>query len=426
MLDKYFCVADSPTHPIPALNRKIPKAHPIINHSSTGLRYLSLRMNAQGNYHKNDLTAAEAMVLLNPNGDNSRQALLLMLREASLRGYIVSSKGSRMVRDNFLSPIFSILVIMAIGVFLVPRGRGAIVLLITIVLGAIINFIFTQLLPKKPSNPLWLISLTPKGQQILRGQESSEWRPLLSYIEQSMRNARSTDASYDSCTFDELLLAIKRDTPSGGEFLDSHILRNLVNKGLLTFNPSDYAAFEAQHRSIKKMSKWARKQELKTLFGTPRNTYAYTEKGTSWREQINQQIQEARALPQYLRSRPEDALAIVSSIGIVVLLVPHIEGHFAELGQLLSYGNTFDPLNPLHRNLSGAEFSSITVEESEWTDGIKASGDLLDGNLNGYERDFNELPLSDGSDGGGGCSSDSDSDGGDSGGDGCGGGCGGD
>ncbi len=383
-------------------------------------------MNAHSNYHKNDLTAAEAMVLLNPNGDNSRQALLLMLREASLRGYIVSSKGSRMVRDNFLSPIFSILVILAVGVFLVPRGRGAIVLLITIVLGALINFIFTQLLPKKPSSPLWLIRLTPKGHQILRGHDSSEWRPLLSYIEHAQRNAQRNDNAYDSCTFDELLLAIKQDTPSGGEFLDSHILRNLVNKGLLTFNSSDYSSFDAQHRMIKKMGKWERKQHLKSLFGVPRNTYAYTEKGSSWREQVNQQIQDARALPQHLRSRPEDALSIMASIGIVVLLVPHIEGHFAELGQLLAYGDTFDPLNPLHRNLSGVEFSSITIEENDWAEGIKASGDLLDGNLNGYERDFNELPLSDGSDGGGGCSSDSDGDGSSDGGsDGCGGGCGG-
>jgi hypothetical protein len=383
-------------------------------------------MNGHNNYQKDDLTAAEAFVLLNPNGDNSRQALSLLLREASLRGYITSVKGSRMEREQFLPPILSVLVILAIGVFLIPRGRGLFIILATLLLGGFINYLFVQISPKKPSKPFWLIQLTPKGRQILKQQAPSEWKPLLHYVEQAMQAAQKSDASNDACTYDELLRSIKKETASGGEFLDSHILRNLVNKGLLAFNPVLSTEFEKKRRDIGKLSSWNRKQQFKSLFGTPRNVYSYTDKGTSWRAQLVQQVQEARALPQYLRSRPEDALAIVSTVGILVLMVPHIEGHFGELGELLANGSPFDPLNPTHRNLSGIQFSA-DIPESEWIEGIQSSGDLLDGNLNGYERDFSDLPIGDGSDGGGsdgsGCSSDGDGDSG--GGDGCGGGCGG-
>ncbi len=374
------------------------------------------------------LSAAEAHVLLNPNGDNSREALRLLLKEATLDGYIKCYRGTRMVGDTFTARIIGY-AIAFVGALLLAASKSIILAIILgFIIGSALSVLVALVLPKVPSKDVLCMQITPKGDNLMLTGEKPIFKQIVTDISTTIRLQL---AKYNDCSFDELLKTIKKTTPSGGEFLDQMILKRLVEKELLSVKTNPPKVFEDKVKKLSGRSSNEAKEARKLLYSQPRHYYNYTKLGEQYLEQLRQQLHTARTLPKLLRSDPAEAAALVLALGGLVLLIPDVQGHFGEVMQLLNQDHFVMDMDEMRRHEPDSSFSidggssSFSDDDNDakeqdnndfWNDTKDSSSDFLDGSLDGLDSGFSDSATGDGSDGG--CSSDG-------GGDGCGSGCGG-
>jgi hypothetical protein len=380
------------------------------------------------------LSAAETLVLQQPNGNNSQAFLRTLLKEASLKGYIRSYKGHRMGYNYRLAAYIAYpLAIFGVsfGSVAVPANLILIALLGTLLMGGL-----ALILPKKQTKDQWCIQLTEKSKRPSVAQERPVFKWLLSEIRMATRQNNLKNAQITDCAFAELLVFIKKDTPSGGEFLDKQVLLPLVDEGWLTVTHGTPEAFQEKLKSLKKHSGETQGWHRSELYGTPRHTYQRTERGNDWVTTVKAQLGQAAVLPRLIRNNPQQAKALALSLGVLVLLVPGMVGHFTELFQLIQpeFDETTEPRDPYGSDAGDVGSWGDSPNDNQddldqldgggdW-DGSHGSSDLLDGDMDGMDAGFSDNAIGDGSDGGDGCSADGGC-GGDGGGDGCGSGCGG-
>lgn len=377
------------------------------------------------------LSAAEAHVLLNPNGDNSREALRLLLKEAALDGYIKCYRGTRMVGDTFTARIIGY-ALSFIGCFILFSSKSIILaFFLAFIFGAVLSVLVALVLPKVPSKDMLCMQITPKGDNLMLTGEKPIFKQLVTDISTTIR---LQSAKYNDCSFDELLKTIKKTTPSGGEFLDQMILKRLAEKELLSVKINPPKVFEDKVKKLSGRSSDQAKEERKLLYSQPRHYYNYTKLGEQYLEQLRDQLHTARTLPKLLRSNPAEATALALALGGLVLLIPDVQGHFGEVMQLLNQDHFVMDMDEIRRHEPadssfGFDGGSSYFKDDDndakeqdnndfWNDTKDSSSDFLDGSLDSLDSGFSDSATGDGSDGG--CSSDG------GGGDGCGGGCGGD
>jgi hypothetical protein len=378
---------------------------------------------------KTELTAAESYVLLQPNEDNSRKALRLLLKEATLRGYVRCYRGIRMLPTTLAIPIGLLLGFLCF-IFLIQNPFGFVAGLL---LGGLVGYFMPG--PDKRSAELMLLIPTAEGLEHL-SKSKSDRSPLVYVL---LKISEAQQERYQNCSFDELLAAIKQDTPSGSLFLDEKIISPLVRRGLLNVQYGDKTALEARLASKKKAIQAVAKsqgrkgpeaealrKEYRRLRDMPCNRYSLTAAGEAEQKKIQAAVQSGQNLPRLMRESPQAAGALAFSLGALMLLVPDLEGRFGDLLHLtnlhLQDGPWDDYLlseKPQQPDGSGSGDSGSGYDEpedggSDWDDGT----DHLDGGMDGLDSDFTSDSMDSGGDGGdGGC------DGGGCGGDG--GGCGG-
>ena len=377
------------------------------------------------------LSAAEAHVLLNPNGDNSREALRLLLKEATLDGYIKCYRGTRMIGDTFTARIIGY-ALAFIGCFILFSSKSIILaLLLAFIFGAVLSVLVALVLPKVPSKDMLCMQITPKGDNLMLTGEKPIFKQIVTDISTTIR---LQSAKYNDCSFDELLKTIKKTTPSGGEFLDQMILKRLVEKELLSVKTNPPEVFEDKVKKLSGRSSDQAKEARKLLYSQPRHYYNYTQLGEQYLEQLREQLHTARTLPKLLRSNPAEAAALALALGGLVLLISDVQGHFGEVMQLLNQNHFVMDMDEIRRHEPadssfGFDGGSSYFRDDDhdakeqdnndfWNDTNDSSSDFLDGSFDSLDSGFSDSATGDGSDGG--CSSDG------GGGDGCGGGCGGD
>lgn len=372
------------------------------------------------------LSAAEAHVLLHPNGDNSREALRLLLKEATLDGYIKCYRGTRMVGDTFTARIIGY-AIAFVGALLLASSKSIILAIaLGFIIGTVLSVLAALVLPKVPSKDMLCVQITPKGDNLMLTDEKPVFKQIVTDIYTTIR---LKNAKYNDCTFDELLKTIKKSTPSGGEFLDQRILKRLVEKELLSVKINPPKVFEDKVKKLSVQSSDQAKEDRKLLYSQPRHYYNYTELGEQYLYQLREQLDTARTLPKLLRNNPAEAATMALVLGGLVLLIPDVQGHFGEVMQLLNQDHFIMDMDEMRRRESDISFGSDSgsssfsdddkdVKEHDnndfWDDTKDSSSDFLDGSLDSLDSGFSDSATGgDGSDGGGG-------------GDGCGSGCGGD
>jgi hypothetical protein len=380
-------------------------------------------------YNTYQLSAAEAHVLLKPNGDNSREALRLLLKEATLDGYIKCYRGTRMVGDTFTARIIGY-AIAFVGALLLAASKSIILAIaLGFIIGSALSVLVALVLPKVPSKDVLCMQVTPKGDNLMLTGEKPIFKKIVTDISTTIRLQY---AKYTDCSFDELLKTIKKSTPSGGEFLDQMILKRLVEKELLSVKVNPPKVFEDKVKKLSGRSSDEAKEERKLLYSQPRHYYNYTKLGEQYVDQLRQQLLTARTLPKLLRNNPAEAAAMALALGGLMLLIPGVQGHFGEVMQLLNQDHLLMDMDEMRRHepdgsLSSDGGSSSFSDDNEakdldnndfWNDANDSGSDFLDGSLDSLDSGFSDSAIGDGSDGG--CSSDG------GGGDGCGSGCGGD
>jgi hypothetical protein len=376
------------------------------------------------------LSAAEAHVLLNPNGDNSREALRLLLKEATFDGYIKCYRGTRMVNDTFTARIIGYTLAFIGCLVLVASKSIILAIILAFIFGTVLSVLLAFFLPKVPSKDMLCMEITPKGDHLMLTGEKPIFKQIVTDISTTIQ---LHFAKYSNCSFDELLKTIKKSTPSGGEFLDQMILKRLVEKELLSVKINPPTVFEDKVKQLSGRSSDQAKEERKLLYSQPRHYYNYTKLGEQYLEQLRQQLDTARTLPTLLRSNPAEAAALALALGGLVLLIPDVQGHFGEVMQLLNQDHFVMDMDEMRRHEPDGSFSSdggsssFPEDDNDakdldnndfWNDTNDGSSDFLDGSFDSLDSGFSDSATGDGSDGG--CSSDG------GGGDGCGGGCGGD
>jgi uncharacterized membrane protein YgcG len=385
------------------------------------------------NMSKTKLSAAESYVLLDPNGDNSRKALRLLLKEAAFRGHIRCFRGHRKIKvrlDVILAIVFGFLMF---GLFIHnPLG---------FLLGFGIGWGVGLLVPARyRSTPeLMLIELTQAGRDNLAKYkfEPGALEFVLKKVEESQNPA------YQNCSFEELLRTIKQETPAGNEFLDQKILSPLVRRGLLDVRYSHAWHLEQKLEAKKKRLVEVAKSKGRTSFEAdvlrseyrrlrdmPCHHYKHTVAGAEIKSEIEQSIKTGLELPRQMRESPQAAGAMAFSLGALVLLLPDLEGRFSELMQLTNLHVNDGPWDEYAlKEKADDNFSAVgsgvggdfdeedTEDNSDWD---SSDTEFLDGGLDNLDSDFTSDSGDSGGDSGSGC----DGGGGGDGGGGCG-GCGG-
>ena len=202
----------------------------------------------------NPLTAPEALVLLNPNQEQSRTALKLAMTELLARR-LMSMRSEE--EKGFL--------------------------------GFKQKTDFIQLAPTATQKLADLPVLQVISATLDKVGEVSREVSMAQFIQQAYK-----DFGYDFSSFQA-----------------KHILPALVEKGLLE----------------------PRQEKMLLLFRVTR--YDYTPAGEALKQQLDDQMAQARTVPVWLDSEPAQATALLISLGSAVLLIDELRAHYARLSQTL-------------------------------------------------------------------------------------------
>ena len=319
-----------------------------------------------------NLSAAELLVLQSPEVQQTPQAMRLLMKEMVFRGWVTTARGELPVSNN------------AIGAFIIISFIGAI---ISIFLGFFLAAIFFVVVKNMKKEQV-LLTITPKGKAALQTPP-----PGTSVVLQQMLRILdlSVHRKYDVSTLASWRKKVGNQFSNNQSFHDNLLMNNLIGKGLVS---------RADANSPAKL----------------------TNLGHSVRYKAEQDMEEARRLPELLRRKDVNAIALATGLGVLLLLMPEMEGYFGPLSEMLN-NDTLD-IDKYNRNLDSDGGSSAS-------DGGYDSGSHHDHHGTGADWGSNAdfLDSSDGDAGGSGCGvgdggGDS-GDGGDGGDSGCGSGCGG-
>ena len=136
-------------------------------------------------------------------------------------------------------------------------------LILIFIFGVLVSYAVSFLLPQKPSASKWCIRVTDKGRAYNPNRENPIFKHLLDDLAYATGRNQNKNRNITDCTFDELLTAIKKTTPSGGEYLDAQVLSGLVRRGYLSVRHHDATRLKQQLEQLKSFSDDTQKEKRK-------------------------------------------------------------------------------------------------------------------------------------------------------------------
>ncbi len=316
------------------------------------------------------LSAAEIRTLQNPNQEQVRQTLPLLLKEMALKGWVTVRQHTPKISDN-LQP----LVILGLFSALLYVIQPVMFMIFAVIAFVILASIFSQKIE---------FQITPKGHNAL--QASAQSTVLITLL----RELQATIGNKERCTMQNLKKQLREKYQDNNGFHQNLLLHSLTSQSLL-IKQSDAS-------------------------------YIPTGLGHDVLAQVEIKIKEARELPPLIRAQSSQALAWAAALGAIVLLTPDMEGYFAPLLELGFYEMDLENESEKHAYSSDGGTTYIDNNDQEkhpdpdadWGD----NSDFLDGLFSSHDGGLS-------SDSTGGCGSGCGIDGSGCGSSGCGSGCGG-
>jgi hypothetical protein len=314
------------------------------------------------------LSAAEIKTLQNPNQEQVKQALPLILKEMALLGWVTVRKNTPKISDNLQA-----VVILGLFSVLLYVIQPVMFMIFAIIVFVIMVNVFS---------PKIEFQMTTNGHKALQ----SSLQPTM--LVALLRELQTAIGNKGHCTLQDLKKQLRKKYRDNNGFHQDLLLHSLISKSLLVKQPD--------------------------------GSHIPTGLGQDVLAQVSVKIKEAQQLPALIRTRSPQALAWAAALGGIVLLTPDMEGYFAPLLELGLYEMDLEDESEKHAYSSDGGTTYVDDNDQEkhsdadWGD----NSDFLDGLFSSHDGSLS-------SDSTGGCGSGCGIDGSGCGSSGCGSGCGG-